>query len=142
MYCRSREVGFEKPRGCLWAWRFTKITWDSNYLQAKQGFKTNNQDVRTYCLYTSSEIDQRNLKCLRSEAAQKQNHKLVKLFLSMTWRKLSFQKFKEGRKERLSLGAEGSRSEKEINGSGAQRTGMSPSITQGLLARDLEEILG
>ena len=60
----------------------------------------------------------------------------------MTWRKLSFQKFKEGRKERLSLGAEGSRSEKEINGSGAQRTGMSPSITQGLLARDLEEILG
>lgn len=42
----------------------------------------------------------------------------------------------------LEVGAEGSESEKQIHGSGAQRTGMSPSITQGLLARDLEEILG
>lgn len=42
----------------------------------------------------------------------------------------------------LEVGAEGSESEKQIHGSGAQRTGMSPSITQGLLARDLEETLG
>lgn len=38
------------------------------------------------------------------EAAQKQNHKLVKLFYQWLGRKLSFQKVKEGRKGRLSLG--------------------------------------
>lgn len=42
----------------------------------------------------------------------------------------------------LEVGVENSKSEKQVNGSGAQRTGMSPCVTQGLPARELEESLG